>query len=612
MLLLPVLALTIALQPARAPSVYAQTDATLPRHDRSYLADAHAEKKIACVSCHGNQPRLDDSETAINRKCVTCHGPLDDIAVGNKGHINAHRSHLGEINCTTCHHGHAAPEVYCNNCHAFALAIPGNTPGERRNTEDRPSVAFQIFSSELQPQQTDVVVIGSGAAGFAAAITAHDLGAQVILLEKQPITGGNSILASGGMNAAETRFQKARGIKDSVELMYQDTMKSGRNLNDPELVKVLARNSAKSVEWLTAMGVDMSDVGRLAGASVSRAHRPSGGSAIGPRLITVLRKNAIERNIDVRVNSKVVDILKDKQGRVTGVRILGKHSGLYTIAAKTVIDTAGGFSANPLKVAFYRPELAGMVSSNQPGATGDGVDLGSFIGGTLRDMKEIQIHPTIAAGSRILITEAVRGNGAILVNREGKRFVNELATRDVVSAAILAQTGKTAFLVFDEGVRTSLKQIEGYFTLGLVQAADTLRELAAKISVPADALDATITNYNRKSAAEFNRPGPPVPLRTPKYYAIEVRPGIHYTMGGLKINKYAQVIGKAGVPIPRFFAAGEVTGGVDGENRLGGNPISEAITFGRIAGENAVILVNVRPVKKRNKAVKSLERLRMP
>ncbi len=617
MLFSSLVALMIAVQPVSAATAQSQPDrSNVSLTAGLYLAGFHAGKQIECVSCHGKKLGIDDNETVINQNCVACHGSLDDVAARNKGRINTHRSHLGEINCTTCHHGHAASLAYCQHCHAFDLTIPGASAEESRKTTGQAAVAFQIFSPEMKLQETDVVIIGSGAAGFAAAITAHDLGAKVILLEKQPITGGNSMLAAGGMNAAETRFQKARGIKDSGELMYQDTMKGGKNLNDPELVKVLARNSAKSVDWLAAIGVDMSDVGRLAGASVNRAHRPSGGAALGAQLINVLRKNAADRNIDVRVNSKVVDLLTDKQGWVTGVRVLGKHSGLYTIAAKAVIDTAGGFSANPLKVAFYRPELSDMVTSNQPGATGDGIDIGAFTGGALIDMKEIQSHPTIAAGSKILITEAVRGNGAILVNREGKRFVNELATRDVVSAAILTQTGKTAFLIFDEGVRKSLKQIDGYVVLELMKEAETLKELAAKIAVPAEALDATVTAYNKgntpKSAPELKRPGLPVPLRTPKYYAIEVRPGIHYTMGGLKINKHAQVIGKEGAPIPHFFAAGEVTGGVHGANCLGGNSISETITFGRIAGENAATLVKALAAKKRKKVIKFPELLRQP
>jgi fumarate reductase flavoprotein subunit len=445
------------------------------------------------------------------------------------------------------------------------------------------------------------VIIGAGAAGMTAAITAHDAGAKVIVLEKQPLTGGNSMLAAGGMNAAETKFQKEKGIQDSVDIMIQDTMKGGGNIADPELVKILAKNSAGSIDWLTSIGADMSEVGMMAGASVKRRHGPSGGQAVGAHLAAVLKKNAVDRKIDIRVNSKVVKILEDKDGRVTGVQVEGKHRGLYTINAKAVVLTAGGFSANPEKVAMYRPEFKGMTTSNQPGATGDGLDLGAAAGGELKDMKEIQIHPTVAAGSRILITEAVRGNGAIVVNQEGKRFMNELTTRDKASAAILAQTGKMAYMIFDEGVRKSLKQIDGYFHLELVKEGDTPEALAEQIKVPPQALKATIDTYNqavdKKDDAEFKRADMPRALRTPKYYAIAIKPGIHYTMGGLKINTDSQVIAKDGKPIAGFYAAGEVTGGVHGTNRLGGNSISETITFGRIAGANAAKLAKSTPAQ---------------
>ncbi len=543
------------------------------------LAALHKERKVECHECHGKAAKIavDDNETVENQMCVDCHASdIADLNEKAKGHINPHKSHLGDtINCTTCHSGHAQSKVYCNSCHSFDMRIAGG------NYIKKPKV-----------DRADVVVIGAGAAGFTAAITAHDGGAKVILLEKQPITGGNSMLSAGGMNAAETRFQKGKGIQDSVELMYQDTMKGGRNMNDPELVRILAKNSASSVDWLTSIGADISDVGQMAGASTYRTHRPTGGAAVGAHITQVLRKNAADRKIDVRVNSKVVQIMEDDKGRVTGVVVEGKHSGSYTILAKAVVLTAGGFSANPDKVAYYRPEFKGMTTSNQPGATGDGMDLGDKAGGQLKDMKEIQIHPTVAAGSRILITEAVRGNGAILINREGKRFVNELTTRDKASNATLAQTGGSAFLVFDSVIHKSLKQIDGYFELGLVKEGDTPQALAKVLGIPGEAFAQTLVTYNKaveaKSDEEFKRADLPRMIKTPKFYAIEVKPGIHYTMGGLKINTEAQVISKDGKPMPGFFAAGEVTGGVHGGNRLGGNSISETITFGRIAGASAL------------------------
>ena len=557
-----------------------------PSPNTANLSQMHKDKGINCAGCHGSSMVVDDNETVANAKCVSCHGALSDLGKKSKEAINAHKSHLGKISCTTCHHGHVASRAYCLNCHTFAMPIPGgNAVPKSKKAEAR---------TDSRKDTADIVIIGAGASGFTAAITAHDAGAKVILLEKQSITGGNSMLAAGGMNAAHTKAQLKKNIQDSTERMFADTMKGGQNVNNPELVKVLADKSAESYDWLTSIGANISDVGMLGGASVKRAHRPVGGGAVGAHVIQVLRKNAADRKIDIRVNSKVLEVLRDKDGRAVGVQVDGKHRGLYIINAKAVIIASGGFSANAAMVESYRPSYKGMTTSNQPGATGEGMLFGEAAGGALVDMKEIQIHPTVAAGSRILITEAVRGNGAILINKEGKRFVNEMTTRDAASAAILKQPGQMAYLILDDNIRKSLKQIEGYFHLDLVKVGVTLNELAAAIGVPADALEATVAAYNTavdtKNDVQFKRPDMPRSIKTPKFLAIAVQPGIHYTMGGLKIDSQARVIGKDGKPVPGLFAAGEVTGGVHGANRLGGNSISETITFGRIAGANATQL----------------------
>jgi len=558
-----------------------------------FLAGTHMSKGLDCAACHGGSAKVDDNETVVNTKCIECHGSLAKVAEKSSHAINPHKSHLGEMNCTVCHHGHVSSWTYCLNCHSFDLKIPSGGKVAGLPSVDLPSVIK--IPKKVRTEKTDIVIVGAGATGLTAAITAHDKGAKVILLEKMPIGGGNSQLAAGGMNAAETRFQKAKGIKDTVELMFEDTMKGGKNINDPGLVRILAKNSSQSVDWLTSLGADISDVGRLGGASVNRTHRPTGGAAVGAHITQVLKKNAAERKIDIRLNSRVVQILKNSSGRATGVLVEGKHSKYYRIMAKAVILTTGGFSANPGAVAKYQPKLKGMTTSNQPGATGDGMTLGEQAGGYLIDMKEIQIHPTVAAGSRILITEAVRGNGAIMVNQEGKRFINEITTRDAASAAILKQTGKAAYLILDEGIRKSLKQIDGYFHLNLVVTGDTVKDLAEKIKMPPETLEDTVNAYNKafdeKKDTAFKRPDMPRPLRTPKFYAIKVQPGIHYTMGGLKINTKTQVLTREGKPVPGLFAAGEGTGGTHGANRLGGNSISQTITFGRIAGENAAKLV---------------------
>lgn len=440
-------------------------------------------------------------------------------------------------------------------------------------------------------ESTDLVVIGSGGTGLTAALTALEAGHRVMVLEKMPITGGNTQLAAGGMNAAATRPQAALKIADSWQTMVDDTMKGGQNRNNPELVEILARQSSGSVDWLLAMGADMNGVGRMAGASVNRTHRPLAGDAVGHNIVHALRQAALKKRLDIRTNCQVLKLLQAPNGRVTGVLVRNKYGELFSVQAAAVVLASGGFSANLARVTSYRPEYAGFSSTNQPGATGDGLDLGAAAGGELIDMDQIQIHPTQAAGSKILITEAVRGNGAIMVNREGKRFVNELTTRDAASAAVLKQPGGSAFLVFDTAIRKSLKQIEGYYHLELVREGATPAALAAAIGVDAKVLEQTLDTYNgyqaAKSDTEFKRADMPRPIKTGPFVALEIRPGIHYTMGGLRIDGKTQVLKADRKPVPGLFAGGEVTGGVHGANRLGGNSISETITFGRIAATQA-------------------------
>lgn len=571
-----------------------QNDAQYITGDKAkFLAGSHMTDtniSASCIDCHGENGLLDDAETQVNNTCISCHGDLEEMAkITNTSEINPHTSHLGKINCTACHGGHEPSAMYCNNCHSFTNQI--SHAGKKPLPRQINIASYDNASSDIV-EETDVLVIGAGGSGFISALTAQDKGAKVILVEKMPIPGGNSQLAAGGMNAAGTTYQKALGIEDDPETMFQDTMKGGKNLSNPDLVHVLANNSADSMAWLTSIGAKLSAVNFGGGATNKRFHAPEGGAAVGSYLVNIYKDNAEKKNLDVRLNSPAVRLLVADNGSVYGAVIDGKHKGLYEIHAKSVILTSGGFSANADRVVSYKPNYKGMTTSNQPGATGDGLDLAKEANAEFVDMDQIQIHPSIAVGSSTLITEAVRGVGAIMVNHEGNRFFDELSTRDKVSAAILAQKGQTAYLVLDDNIRKSLKQIEGYFHLNLAKQADTLDELAKLINVPAENLKATVEEYNKAVDTKQDKYGKKPDTLEKKllkgpYVAIEIAPGIHYTMGGVKINTNAQVIDKNGNPIPNFYAAGEVTGGVHGGNRLGGNSISETVTFGRISGTQA-------------------------
>ncbi|MGX8795975.1 flavocytochrome c [Fusibacter sp. JL298sf-3] len=441
----------------------------------------------------------------------------------------------------------------------------------------------------LEDIDTDVVVIGAGGAGLTAAIEAKNGGAEVVVIEKMPLIGGNTKYATGGLNAAETAVQKEKGIEDSIDLFISDTMKGGGDLNNPELVDVLANNSAETVEWLVSIGADLSDVGRMGGASADRTHRPTGGAAVGNHLVEVLNAKASEMGIEVLLGHEAIELIGDESA-VTGVKVK-TEAGEFTINAKAVIVATGGFGADNDRVASFKEDLKGYGTTNHPGATGDVVDFAKNLNVSYVDMEQIQTHPTVMPSNNYMITEAVRGNGAILVNREGQRFVNELETRANVSNAELAQTGASAFLVFDQSVRESLKAIEKYHSKGFLLEAETPEALAELISVDPAALKATIDTYNgyveAGEDADFARQDLKTTLAVGPYYAVEVAPAVHHTMGGLEITTDAEVLNASGEVIKGLYAAGEVTGGIHGNNRLGGNALSDITTFGRIAGTKA-------------------------
>lgn len=449
----------------------------------------------------------------------------------------------------------------------------------------------EASTAKLEDTETDVVIIGAGGAGLSAAVAARESGANVIVLEKMPIVGGNTNYATGGLNASETSIQEKMGISDSNAQYIEDTMVGGKNINDLALVTEMVEKSAETVDWLIKLGADLTDVGKMAGSTNSRTHRPTGGAAVGSHLSAALEKAAKTAGADVRLNQEVTKIINEN-GKAVGV-VVSTKDGEYTIKAKAVIIATGGFGANPAIIESYKPELKGFGTTNHAGATGDALTWARDFNAALTDIEQIQTHPTVVPVKNLMITEAVRGNGAIMINRDGNRFCTEMATRDVMSAAILEQTGGTAYLMFDTSIRKSLKAIETYASQGLLTEGATVAELAKKLGIPEAALEKTVSDYNSYVAngndPDFGRKASEMPraLVEGPYYVVEVGPAIHHTMGGLKINTKAEVIDTNGNVIPALYAAGEVTGGIHGANRLGGNAVADITVFGKIAGEQA-------------------------
>lgn len=449
---------------------------------------------------------------------------------------------------------------------------------------------FEYTKPSEMKDQYDIVIVGAGGAGMAAALSAKDAGKNPVILEKLPVAGGNTVKSSGGMNASETKFQKEQGIEDSNEQFFNDTLKGGKGTNNQELLHYLVDNSASAIDWLDSMGITLNNISYSGGASVKRIHRPTDGSAVGTYLVDGLMRNINEKSIPLFVNSDVTKI-DEKDGKITGVEV-NVEGKTKTIASDAVVVTTGGYGSNKEMIEKYRPDLKDYVSTTSEGSTGDGIKMIEELGGATVDMDQIQVHPTVVQDTGMLISETVRGEGAILVNQQGKRFVNELETRDNVSAAETALPEKYAYLIFDSELAKRAKQVDYYEKEGAIVKADTIEELAKKIDVDPTTLTGTVDTWNQyvkdKNDPDFGRKtAMDYDLTKGPFYAIKIAPGIHHTMGGVKINTNTEVLKEDGSIIPGLYAAGEVTGGIHGKNRIGGNAVADIMVFGRQAGKQS-------------------------
>ena len=454
---------------------------------------------------------------------------------------------------------------------------------------------FQPTSVGKLENDYDVVIIGSGGTGLSAAIQANELGMKVAVLEKEEELGGNTNRASSGMNAAETNVQLHHGVIDNVADFYHETYKDGGRLNDKDMLGYFVYHTAPAIDWLADHDIKLDDITITGGMSKKRTHRPASMAPIGVFLVKSLLKVVAQEDIPVFNKTKVTELRRADYGRVNGVKV--DADGITKIInAKAVILATGGFGASKEYIKRFRPDLESYKTTNQPGATGDGLKLAENVGAELMQMNLVQVHPTVQQDNPhvYLIGEAVRGEGAILVNAEGKRFVNELNTRKIVSNAITALPEHSAYLILDQGIRDHVKAIEFYDKVGLVVHGETIEDLAKKINVDPSNLKQTVATWNQAvenhDDAEFGRTtGMDRGITNPGFFAIHIAPAIHYTMGGIHITPKTQVLDGNGDIIKGLFAAGEVAGGLHGNNRVGGNSIAETIVFGRQAGQQVAL-----------------------
>ena len=496
-------------------------------------------------------------------------------------------------------------------------------------------------SSETLVYDTDVVVVGAGGAGVSAALSALEEGSRVLVVEKMSSIGGNTIVSGGTMNAAVEEVQKketmtqqdleviketlavepvdeymarwqqnvakeieayeANGetyLYDSPDFHKIQTYIGGDYLGNPELIEVLCDGAPESYRWLSELGAGWSMVYMAIGGKWARGNQADfGWGPYGSNLVLPQAKAFTENGGTILTEHRADTILMEN-GRAAGVSGVTADGQPFRVnAAKAVVLATGGFGANVEMRQQYNtkwPTLDESVGTSNPSsATGDGITMALTVNANLIGMEWIQL----LTGGDKLFTSMITND--IYINSEGNRFVNEDARRDELSAAVLNQPGAFFWQITDAhttqdilgGIAEGGEQIDDMVDGEKIFRADTIEDLAKQLDVDPEAFAAAVKAHNAAvdgtEADPFGRKLYQYKLDKAPYYAIRGTACVHYTMGGIEINKNAQVIDKNGAVIPGLFAAGETTGGIQGSNRLGGNSLAEIVTFGRIAGKNA-------------------------
>lgn len=453
-----------------------------------------------------------------------------------------------------------------------------------------------------QEFDTEVAIIGGGGAGLAAAVSAHQNGAKVLLVEKTPNVGGNTIISGSAFNAVDPKRQSAQGIEDSVEKHFQQTYEGGDKKGDPELVRVLVENAYPTIEWLESLGMKFTDkVFTVLGALWPRSHKPV--EPLGTGYVNTLMNYINEHKDDITVLTEVEakELLVDAEGAVTGFLAEGKNGKITVNAKNGVIIATGGFGSNVEMRDQYNtiwPKLTNIKTTNHRGATGDGIIMAEKVNASIVQMENIQLLPM---GDPV--TGSLSGNieqgveNRIFVNAQGNRFVDEGARRDVMTKALMEQTDSMMWVIVDQHsyptgdtVNNFNETIDSLVKEGRAYKADTLEDLAKQIGVEPANLVKAVEAFNASvdgAKDEFGRTLFMDKLDTAPFYAGKRVPTVHHTMGGIKITPETRVVDQNGEIIKGLFAAGEVTGGIHGANRLGGNALADVHTFGRIAGATA-------------------------
>lgn len=459
-----------------------------------------------------------------------------------------------------------------------------------------------------------LLIIGTGFAGLGAALESHYLGMKdILVVDKMPSAGGNSIINGGAIAAAGTDMQEKAGIKDNADLLYSDILKAGGGLAHKELARRIADESVSNYKWLRdEVGVKFKAVTYHGGHSVPRSHAVMENSGAG--FINPMLAKCKEFGIKIQLRTIVDELITNDKGCVIGVKARINHrfnrpdSGkvIYIRATKGVLIASGGFSQNVKMRTSHDPRLtADFTSTNHPGATGEMIQEAQGLGANTIHMDWIQLGPWTSPdengfGLAPLAVESMVGYGPMINPKTSKRFIKETGNRKVRADAIVAlgqpaiiYTSETNFMNKVVGKNMKQEQFESALKNGVIRKFDDLKSLAEFYKLDYATLEKENEKFNgymkAKKDPEFDclffKDG--VPNEKGPFYAIRLWPRVHHTMGGLEINENAQVLNVKGQPISGLYAAGEATGGVHGMVRLGTVAVADCIIFGRIAARTA-------------------------
>lgn len=415
-------------------------------------------------------------------------------------------------------------------------------------------------------EKFDVLVIGAGGGGMTAAIEADKNGADVVIMEKLPVIGGNTIKATDGINAWGTSQQKKAGIKDNADRYYEDMLKNSNGNSNNKIMKLFAYQSKTSLEWLEEKGAKFQVVEKMIGSSVPRTHRPLSDTAVGVEIVRTLENEIKKQKIDIRVETEVLEIERDKELFI--VKIRDSKGNIKYVKSKKVIIATGGFAGNERRIEKYRPDIKGLKTLSELSNLGDGLELGKSLGAKLVSLGDIRIYPTAIEKNNLPVSELVRLKGGILLNSNGQHFVDELYGPEEIADMILKLEEKRAYLILDESVKEKLEELG---------EEDIIKNMVKK-----NTLDELKIDLNLKSIEDAR-----IHFKKPPFYGISVVPVVYQVTGGLLVDERGRVFDYDNQPIEGLYSVGETVGGIYDTMPITGSSLSDIITLGRIAGEEA-------------------------